>query len=61
MISAKSEENGLSLKLNFTSTRVSQNFVGGLLVPDLDMFKISKLAHFGCEGRGVSIESSYNK
>ena len=35
-IMAKSEENGLGLKFNFTSSWVSQKFVGGPLVPDID-------------------------
>ena len=33
---AKSEENGLGLKFDFTSSRVSQNLFGGLQVPILD-------------------------
>ena len=35
-VSAKSEENGLCLKFDFTSSRGSQNFLGGLLVPYLE-------------------------
>ena len=34
-ITAKSEENGLCLKFNFTSSRVSRNVLGGLLAPYL--------------------------
>ena len=32
-ITDKSEENGLCLKFNFTSSRVSQKFLRGLLIP----------------------------
>ena len=32
---AKSEENGLALNFDFTSSRVSQNFLGGSLIPYL--------------------------
>ena len=32
---AKSEENGLALNFDFTSSRVSQNFLGGPLIPYL--------------------------
>ena len=35
-ITAKSEENGLCLKFNFTSSRVSQQLLGGLLLPYLE-------------------------
>ena len=35
-ITAKSEKNGLCLKFDFTSSRGSQNFLGGLLVPYLE-------------------------
>ena len=34
--SAKSEENRLCLKFNFTSSRVSQKFLGGLHLPYLE-------------------------
>ena len=43
-ITAKSEENKLGLKFNFTSSRVSQKIWGGLLLPYLEtrIFKNQK-------------------
>ena len=51
-VSAKSEENGLCLKFDFTSSRGSQNFLGGLLVPYLEF---GPSTHPTLEGRKTNL------